>query len=140
MWFRPLRWRRRQPPPLAPLDLSALDRLGELVDRIVALLPEETEDEPPTETPAAAEPAPAPRPLADARLLAPPTDPAADEILLFVPGAEGYRLVQRAGREPGPHELLELDGRTYAVGRIGPSPLPGDRRRCAFLEEAPTGT
>jgi hypothetical protein len=52
--------------------------------------------------------------------------------LAFAPGA-GYALVEL---EPQPLErgdTLVLGGLEYVVARIGPSPLPGDARRCAYL-------
>ncbi len=55
--------------------------------------------------------------------------------ILYVTG-DGYRLVERDGRAPGVEELVELDGREFVVGRVGRSPLPGDRRACAYLEPA----
>ena len=56
--------------------------------------------------------------------------------LAFVPGAS-YRLVEvdRPGLEPG--DSLEIDEEEYLVGRVGPSPLPGDGRRCAYLVLGP---
>ncbi len=95
----------------APLDLAAVDRLDELVGRIVTLIPE-----------AAA----APR--------------AAAATLLFVPSAAGYRLAEWPdGAPPARGGRVELPDGVFRVLRHGPSPLPGDRRRCAFLEreEAP---
>jgi hypothetical protein len=57
--------------------------------------------------------------------------------VLFVASAAGYRLleVDETAFDPDARKLA-LDGRTYAVLRIGRSPLPGDRRRCAFLQPA----
>jgi hypothetical protein len=52
--------------------------------------------------------------------------------LLFVPGAE-YRLVSAAGQAVSPGERLEVEGKEYAVARIGRSPLPRDARHCAYL-------
>jgi len=53
-------------------------------------------------------------------------------MLLFVPG-QAYRLVEleRAPLRKG--DALELDGEQWVVARTGPSPLPRDRRRCAYL-------
>ena len=73
-----------------------------------------------------------------------PSDVEADDrapspLLLFVPGP-GYRLTeieQGALRRGDP---LELDGVEYLVGRMGPSPLPGDERRCAYLVLGPRRT
>ena len=51
----------------------------------------------------------------------------------FVGLPEGYRLA--VSDEPCARigELLEIDGRTFRVDRIGRSPLPSDARPCAFL-------
>ncbi len=120
MWFRR---RRRQ----LPLDLSSLerslDRLAELVEHIIALIPElaaphRGDPIPPTGEPAA-EPAP---------------EHASGEHVLFAGGPHGYRLQERAGAAPPRGSLVELDGERYVVLRLGLSPLPNDRRRCAFLE------
>lgn len=54
--------------------------------------------------------------------------------LLFVPGAS-YRLVQIAPRELERGTRLDLRGEGYLVSRVGPSPLPGDPRSCAYLEQ-----
>jgi hypothetical protein len=54
----------------------------------------------------------------------------------IVPSADGYSLVDVDGPLPEPGGMLDLEeaGRPLVVARIGRSPLPGDRRRCAFLE------
>ncbi len=67
----------------------------------------------------------------------PPTPVAhrSDAHVVVLP-ADGYRLTARTGAPPEPGERVELEGRTYRVTRLGPSPLPGDDRRCAFLEHA----
>jgi chromosome segregation ATPase len=56
--------------------------------------------------------------------------------VLFVPAASGYTLVEREGVAPEAGDLVDLDGGRYVVRRHGPSPLPGPRRRCAYLERA----
>ena len=56
--------------------------------------------------------------------------------VLFVPGASGYTLVEREGIAPEAGDVVELDGARFIVRRHGPSPLPGPRRRCAYLERA----
>jgi len=65
-----------------------------------------------------------------------PESDATDGHVLFVPSPSGYELVERVGEFPSVSEPLELDGPDgrYAVMRIVRSPLPGDRRRCAYLE------
>lgn len=116
MWSRLTRRLRRRTPAQPDEELAALERLGELVARIVALLPD------------AAAPAPvaAPQP--------PETGPApaAAATLLFVPSPSGYRLAESAGVARG--ERVELAEGAFRVVRLGPSPFPGDPRRCAFLE------
>ena len=133
MWFRR---RRRQ----AQLDMSALDGLADLVERIVALLPDQ---------PGKRQSQPAPEPIQTVvrvQTLEPPTEPGPEAVpepvepveepppLLFVASPSGYRLVEPAvaARARGDRVVL-VDG-TYRVLRLGPSPLPGDRRRCAFVE------
>ena len=55
--------------------------------------------------------------------------------ILFV-ADEGYRLVEREGRAAGVDARVEVDGREFVVTRVGRSPLAGDRRPCAYLEQA----
>lgn len=112
MWFR--RRRKQQPPVLLP----PVDRLAELVDRVVTLLDEV--------------PAPPPPEPAAAKT---PDETVAHEHVAFAPGSAGYRLLVREGPVPAVGERLESDEVRYRVLRLGPSPLPGDRRRCAFLEQ-----
>lgn len=128
MWFR----RRRR--GATQLDLSALDRLTELVDRIVALLPEQPAEREP-------EPPPAPTPDEAPPVPRPPAPAGEPGALLFVATASGYRLLDAGGPAPARGEVIELPDGRFRVNRVGPSPLPGDRRRCAFLdgEEPPAG-
>jgi predicted nucleic acid-binding Zn-ribbon protein len=56
--------------------------------------------------------------------------------VLFVPAVTGYTLVERDGIAPEAGDIIEVDGGRYVVRRHGPSPLPGPRRRCAYLERA----
>jgi hypothetical protein len=65
-------------------------------------------------------------------------DDAPSTLLLFVPGAS-YRLVEIEHRPIVGGEALEVEGEEYLVGRIGSSPLPADRRRCAYLVRGPRG-
>ena len=58
---------------------------------------------------------------------------AVDGHLLYVSDG-GYRIVERPGESQPVGALVELDGITYTVTRVGRSPLPGDRRPCAYLE------
>lgn len=123
--MRPWRRRRQAPPPAA---LPSLDRLAGLIERVVELV-----DEVAGGSAQASEPAPAPKP-------APEPAPAVVEAddgrgwLAFVPSPHGYALVPQAGPVPAPGEVLELDGTPFRVLRRAPSPLPGDRRRCAVVE------
>lgn len=52
--------------------------------------------------------------------------------LAFVPG-ERYRLIELDEQPLGPRATLDVGGEEHVVVRIGPSPLPGDARRCAYL-------
>jgi hypothetical protein len=54
--------------------------------------------------------------------------------LLFVWKPSGYELHERQGEAPAVGSPVELDDRTQLVSKIGPSPLPGDRRPCAYLQ------
>jgi len=59
-------------------------------------------------------------------------------LLLFVPGP-AYRLVEIEHEPVSTGRILELDGEEYVVSRTGPSPLPGDSRRCAYLVRGARG-
>jgi hypothetical protein len=57
--------------------------------------------------------------------------------VLFIWHASGYQLLAREGRVPEVGTEISLNehgGGRYLVSKVGPSPLPGDARRCAFLE------
>jgi hypothetical protein len=56
--------------------------------------------------------------------------------LLFVWKTTGYELLEADGDAPEPGAFVELDGR-YWVSKVGPSPRPGDSRRCAYLQPVP---
>lgn len=61
--------------------------------------------------------------------------------VLFVAGSKGYEIVERDGAPPETGERVELeDGGVQLVARIARSPLPGDRRPCAYLEPVPPPT
>jgi hypothetical protein len=53
--------------------------------------------------------------------------------LLFVSKPSGYELSERDGDPPGVGAEIEQDGKTMCVAKIAPSPLPGDKRPCAYL-------
>jgi len=116
MWF----WRRRRrlPPPVL---LPSLDRLAELIERVVALLDQVSL-------------APEPHPPEEIVLEQHNPRPVPEGWVAFVPSPDGYRLLQRDGPPPGRGTVLELEDGPFVVLRLGPSPLPGDRRRCAFVE------
>ncbi|MHB8470469.1 MAG: hypothetical protein ACYDCH_12055 [Gaiellaceae bacterium] len=57
----------------------------------------------------------------------------ADGHLLFVSKPTGYELHEVAGEPPAVGAAVELDGKTLHVAKVAPSPLPGDRRPCAYL-------
>jgi hypothetical protein len=124
MWFRRLFRRRHRPPPVL---LPSLDRLAELIERVVALLDEVAL-------------APQPKPREEIVLQqhnpGPAAEPApvADGWLAFVSSPDGYRLLAQDGAPPDRGATIELELDSFLVLRLGPSPLPGDRRRCAFLE------
>jgi hypothetical protein len=54
--------------------------------------------------------------------------------LLFISKPTGYELREHQGALPGVGEEIQEDGARLRVSKIGPSPLPGDRRRCAYLQ------
>jgi len=53
--------------------------------------------------------------------------------LFFVWAPTGYTLVERTGDPPRPATEVDDGERRYLVSKIAPSPLPGDRRPCAYL-------
>jgi hypothetical protein len=58
------------------------------------------------------------------------------EHLLFVPTYQGYLLLQRSGTAPLLGDILELPespGTRLVVSKLALSPLPQDRRVCAYL-------
>ncbi|HXG75279.1 MAG TPA: hypothetical protein VNJ53_01785 [Gaiellaceae bacterium] len=73
--------------------------------------------------------------------LPPPTAAARESLvpeaqLLFVPGP-AYRLVEVERPPLAAGAAVAVEGVPYRVLRVGPSPLPGDPRRCAYLEPVP---
>jgi len=60
--------------------------------------------------------------------------------VLFVSKPTGYELVEREGEPPELGSTVELDGQPgrWIVSRVSPSPLPQDRRPCAYLQETPS--
>jgi hypothetical protein len=57
----------------------------------------------------------------------------ADGHLLFVWKTSGYELREQDGDVPVVGAEVEHDGQTLIVTKVGPSPLPGDVRLCAYL-------
>lgn len=56
-----------------------------------------------------------------------------DGHLVFVWKPSGYELREEAGDAPEVGAEVELDGTTLRVTKVAPSPLPGDKRVCAYL-------
>jgi hypothetical protein len=54
--------------------------------------------------------------------------------VLFVWSHSGYELLSRAGEPPLVGSEVGVSGGLRVVTKVGPSPLPGDRRPCAFLD------
>jgi len=57
----------------------------------------------------------------------------AGRYLLFVWSTHGYELRERSGDAPQVGAEVEDGERRFRVAKLGPSPLPGDRRRCAYV-------
>ena len=53
--------------------------------------------------------------------------------LLFVWKQSGYELREGEGDVPAVGAEVEQDGTTLRVTKVAPSPLPGDKRQCAYL-------
>lgn len=53
--------------------------------------------------------------------------------LLFVWKPSGYELREQDGDVPSIGALVEQDGVPLRVAKIAQSPLPGDKRLCAYL-------
>jgi hypothetical protein len=58
----------------------------------------------------------------------------ANGYLLFISKPSGYELRARDGELPGVGDEIEEDGTQLQVSKIATSPLPGDRRRCVYLQ------
>ena len=54
--------------------------------------------------------------------------------LLFVWKTSGYELAEREGEPPAPGSEIEDGESRFVVAKVAPSPLPGDERRCAYLQ------
>ena len=55
------------------------------------------------------------------------------QYLLFVWKPSGYELHQQDGEPPAVGAQVEVDGNLLEVTKLAPSPLPRDRRICAYL-------
>ena len=56
--------------------------------------------------------------------------------LVFLWRPSGYELVERDGDVPSVGDVLDDDGRELTVTKVVSSPLPGDDRRCAYVQPA----
>ena len=54
--------------------------------------------------------------------------------LRFVWTTNGYELREREGEAPGLGDQVEEGEERLYVTKVAPSPLPGDMRRCAYLQ------
>ncbi len=54
--------------------------------------------------------------------------------LRFVWTATGYELREREGAAPSVGEEVDEGNERLFVTKVAPSPLPGDLRRCAYLQ------
>jgi len=74
------------------------------------------------------EPAPVPEPNPD------PEPEVRGDHLLFAWTPRGYVLHDGLGDVPDGGSRLSVNGHEYEVAKLARSPLPGDERRCAYLE------
>lgn len=58
----------------------------------------------------------------------------AETYLLFVWKPTGYELRERDGELPAVGDEVEEEEGRLRVTKLAPSPLPGDARRCAYLQ------
>jgi DNA repair exonuclease SbcCD ATPase subunit len=78
---------------------------------------------------------PAPSASAAPADTAPPGPSTGPDYVALVIEEGRYRLVTRDDGPPLVGAEVVVDGTTYRIVRLGASPLPGDRRRCAFTEQ-----
>jgi hypothetical protein len=53
--------------------------------------------------------------------------------LVFISRPTGYELRDYEGDPPAVGSEFDHDGQTFLVAKVAPSPLPGDKRSCAYL-------
>jgi hypothetical protein len=58
----------------------------------------------------------------------------ADGYVLFLSRPTGYVLVERDGDPPPIGSEVDANGGSVRIMKIGPSPIPGDDRRCVYSE------
>ncbi len=56
--------------------------------------------------------------------------------LLFIWNTSGWTLREHEGEPPVVGDQIDEDGKRLEVSKVGSSPLPGDRRRCAYTTSA----
>jgi len=54
--------------------------------------------------------------------------------LVFLWRPSGYELVEREGDPPSVGDVVEEEGGQVTVLKVVGSPLPGDNRRCAYVQ------
>lgn len=54
--------------------------------------------------------------------------------LVFLGRPSGYELVERNGDAPQVGDVIDGDGSQVTVTKVVGSPLPGDSRRCAYVQ------
>jgi hypothetical protein len=54
--------------------------------------------------------------------------------LVFLWRPSGYELVEREGDPPSVGDVVDEDGGQMTVLKVVGSPLPGDNRRCAYVQ------
>jgi hypothetical protein len=54
--------------------------------------------------------------------------------LLFIWKPSGYEVAERQAEPPATGSEVEDGDARFFVSKIGPSPLPGDERPCAYLQ------
>jgi hypothetical protein len=105
----------------AAAKAAEVERLAAAVEQLNGSAPTEPEPEPFLEAEPDVEPTPEPEVEKTGYL-----------VFAWTPG--GYTLHENSGRVPEVGALMSIDGHEYAVAKLSRSPLPGDERRCAYLE------